>query len=899
VFAALLAGAASGLQAQEPASGTGSLQSAPQTSATDRSQPAPRPAEAIAAPQKAEEEKSDPAQLQFRDADGKPLPPEMQQQLRERFAKDLQPPAGDVTGSGASAAGPAVPELEFRDADGKPLPPEVQRQLRERFANDLQSTPGKGGAPPPGAGERDIVVTGERPRGSVTSDIPAEHTFQQLDLRAYGAGDIQELLETLGPQVRSDRGREDSGPVVLLNGRRVSSLAEIAKIPTEAIERMEIFPEELALSYGYPADQKVVNVVVFARFSSRIAQATYAVPTEGGREAPGASFNYLNIIGDTRLSFDGEYGRAGALLESERNIAQADGSPEAGRFRTLLPETERLALNGTVSGNLIENISSTLNGRFEASSSKSLFGLGTAGPLVGNSDTRIAHLGTTIGGQVSNWQWIFTGNYDRLSIDSVIDADDAAVTRNEGRSVNSLFDANLIMSGNLLDLPAGPVSTSVRGGVDLRDFSSRSVVREIEQKVDLSRDRGTIQASLDVPIASTLKDEMAWLGNLSVNANLQLERLSDFGTLRTFGYGLSWSPTASINLIASVTHEEGAPTVEQLGGPTIVTPNVRTFDFTRRETAEVTRTFGGNRNLRPDDRRVISLGLFAKPFEKTDFTISADYLNTRIGNPIAAFPIATPEIEAAFPERFTRDGGGRLLRIDARPLNFERSDQEQVRFGLNFTRPLGSVPAELQNVRVRYVQSEADIKRRTPAGGTLTRVAPGSAEARRVENLTSRLFFSAYYTLRLQDEILLGNGAPALDLLNGSALDVRGGRPRHELEFQAGASKGGLGARVTATGQSGTTVSGFAAGVSGIDGGLRFSDYGTVNINLFANLADRFGGPDAPEWLKGTRVGLGIVNLFNARPGVRDQDGATPIKYQGAYLYPLGQLVSFSLRKVF
>jgi hypothetical protein len=873
VFAGLLAGAASGLHAQEPAT----------TPVSRQSPPADPPAA---------DAKPDPAHLEFRGADGKPLPPEMQRQLRERFANDLQLAANGAGEPGAKAREPAGPALEFRGADGKPLPPEVQRQLRERFKNDL---PGAG----TGAGEREIVVTGERPRGSVISDIPAERTFQQTDVRAYGANDIQELLGTLGPQVSSDRGREDSGPIVLLNGQRVSSLAEIAKIPTEAIERMEIFPEEVALRYGYPANQKVVNVVVFARFSSRIAQLTYAVPSEGGRDAPGASFNYLNIAGDTRLNVDGEYSRSGALLESERTVEQAFGSPDGGRFRTLLPETERLALNATVSGKVIENVSSTLNGRFEASSSRSLFGLGNAGPLVGDSDTRIAHLGTTLGGQMSRWQWIFTGNYDRLSIGSFIDSDEAAVTRNEARSVNSLLDANLILSGNLLDLPAGSVSASVRGGVDLRDFSSRSVVNGIEQRVDLSRDRGTIQASLDVPIASRLKDKAAWLGNLSVNANLQLERLSDFGTLRTFGYGLSWSPTPAIDLIASVTHEEGAPTVEQLGGPSIVTPNVRTFDFTRGETAEVTRTFGGNRDLRSDDRRVISLGLTAKPFAKTDFTISADYLNARINNPIAAFPIATPQIEAAFPERFTRDGGGRLIGIDARPLNFERSDQEQVRFGLNFTRPLGSVPAELQNVRVRYVQTEADIKRRTPAGATLTRVAPGSPEARRVENLTSRLFFSAYYTLRLQDEILLRDGAPALDLLNGSALDARGGRPRHELEFQAGASKRGLGARVTATWQSGTTVSGLAAGGGAGGGDLRFSDYGTVNISLFANLADRFGGPEAPEWLKGIRVSLGIVNLFNARPDVSDADGLTPVNYQGAYLNPLGRLVSFGLRKVF
>ncbi|HEX8466935.1 MAG TPA: TonB-dependent receptor [Allosphingosinicella sp.] len=805
-------------------------------------------------------------------------------------------PAGLQAQETVSPSPPVQPKIEFRGADGKPLPPEVQRQLEEQLKNDPQLASKL--AQQAAASKDEIVISGQRPRGSATSDIPPERTLRPDDIRAYGANDLEELLQTLGPQVRSERGREDSGPVVLLNGKRVSSLAEIAKIPTEAIERMDVLPEEAALAYGYPADQKVVNVVVLARFSSKIGRLSLAAPTEGGRSTPGAAAGYLLIKGDMRLNLDGEYSRSGALLESERNVAQASGSPDLGRFRTLLPETERLALGGTVSGKVIENVSTTLNGSFEASSSNSLYGLGPAGQLEGDSDTRLVHLGTTLGGTVRRWQWTFTGNYDRTGIDTVIDAGNSGGALNEAHSIDSFANADLLLSGQLLKLPAGPVSASVRGGADLRDFSSRSVLGGTERRFDLSRGRAALQASVDLPIARRRKDEKTWLGDLSLNANLELERLSDFGTLRTFGYGLNWSPVPSLDFSASATHEQGAPTVEQLGGPGIVTPNVRTFDFTRRETVEVTRTFGGNPALRSDDRRVIGLGLNAKPFAKKDFTISADYLSTRVDNPIAAFPITMPALEAAFPERFTRGADGRLLRIDARPLNFERSDQEHLRFGLNFSRFLGHVPPELRGAKVFYGQSEADIQKRYP-GSVFIKTAPSPAMARGVENLRSRLFLNFYYTLRLKDEILLREGAPVLDLLNGSAIGPRGGRPGHELQLQAGAFKSGLGAQLTATWQNGTTLSGLPAGVGGAAGDLRFSDYGTVNINLFANLAEQFGGPKAPEWLKGTRVSLGIVNLLNARPEVRDGSGATPLNYQGAYLDPIGRSVSFSLRKVF
>ncbi|MEO7177696.1 MAG: TonB-dependent receptor, partial [Allosphingosinicella sp.] len=209
----------------------------------------------------------------------------------------------------APAKDGAPSKFEFIGADGQPLPPELQKQLEEQLRNDpplpvKRDPPRPGPDLPTGAAGKDIVVTGQRPRGSVIGDIPPERTFNPLDIRAYGANDIGELIQNLGPQVSSNRGRGDGDPVVLLNGRRVSSFAEIAKFPTEAIERMEIFPEELSLKYGYRADQKVVNVVTVERFSSRVGQLTYAVPTEGGRDTARIDANYLVIRGDTRFNFD-------------------------------------------------------------------------------------------------------------------------------------------------------------------------------------------------------------------------------------------------------------------------------------------------------------------------------------------------------------------------------------------------------------------------------------------------------------------------------------------------------------------------------------------------------------------------------------------------------------------
>ncbi|MEJ8630413.1 hypothetical protein P0F65_12235 [Sphingomonas sp. I4] len=134
----------------------------------------------------------------------------------------------------------------------------------------------------------------------------------------------------------------------------------------------------------------------------------------------------------------------------------------------------------------------------------------------------------------------------------------------------------------------------------------------------------------------------------------------------------------------------------------------------------------------------------------------------------------TPQIEMAFPDRFSRDDQGRLQRIDARPLNFAEARQQQVRWGINFTRPLGPVPPGLQNIRTRAFASEAEARRALP-GAVFTKAEPGSAMARSAANMTSRVFVSLYHNWYLEDAITLRGGLPALDLLNGGAVNFGGG----------------------------------------------------------------------------------------------------------------------------
>ena len=84
----------------------------------------------------------------------------------------------------------------------------------------------------------DVVVTGTRERGAVLSDIPPELQLDRRDIRATGAGSVSELIAILTPQTSSTRGRGGGdGPVILLDGRRISSFSEVRDLPPEVMQK--------------------------------------------------------------------------------------------------------------------------------------------------------------------------------------------------------------------------------------------------------------------------------------------------------------------------------------------------------------------------------------------------------------------------------------------------------------------------------------------------------------------------------------------------------------------------------------------------------------------------------------------------------------------------------------
>ena len=205
--------------------------------------------------------------------------------------------------------------------------------------------------------EPEIVVTGQAQRGAVVGDIKPELQLSPADIRARGVSNVSELIADLAPQLRSGAG--GGQPIVLLEGKRISGFREVASLPSEAIARVDILPEEVALKYGYPSGQKVVNIVLRQRFKAFTVELSDRFATSGGGNQTLGKFDFLRIQRGGRFTVNLEREAVDRILESQRGINDAVGS---GQFRTLVPNSEKFTLGTTLSRTIFDDVTATLNG---------------------------------------------------------------------------------------------------------------------------------------------------------------------------------------------------------------------------------------------------------------------------------------------------------------------------------------------------------------------------------------------------------------------------------------------------------------------------------------------------------------------------------------------------------
>lgn len=733
-----------------------------------------------------------------------------------------------------------------------PMPAIAAQDRADTASAAIRRVPAHGASPASPTGE--IVVTATR-RGEAL--VTAETELTEHDISIYNADSVQQLLERIAPEI----GGSAALPEVVINGERVDP-AMIKAFPPEVLARLAILKPEAAARYGFEPGKRVVNLVLKEHFESWNGEASVSMATRGGRWGKRLNAGRFLVAGDLRWNVQASASRDSRLLKSDRDLPaepEDEWAVAAGvnpqRYETLLPSSTSLSLNSGIT-HPIGDFSGTLSLNAAAISGESLLGLARSGsgsvpdadvkpePLRSTNFTRTLTLRAGMSGHLAGWHMNTSVNvtqswtesrFDRASFDI---AAGKLTEQSDGfsRTISGQVDARK----DILALPAGSAGLAI----DLRGDTSRSTTARFSddgsaEDFDAARQRVSARASLSLPIASRALDVLQPLGDLSVDLGVNAEKAANAPLRWRWNAGGTWSPVEPFRLRASYEYEQRMPTFEQLNAPLLETVN-RVFDFTRQEVAEVVWITGGNPVLREGSARHLSIDAMLRPLGDQVLTFNLNYRRDRQVGGIAGLPALTPTVEAAFPDRFSRDADGRLIAIDARPINIESESSAQLTSGMT----------------VRW---------------------SGSGDR------PIRLSATLSHRWRLEDTIVTGRGIAPIDRLDQGAV------PRHSATMQIVAARSGLGLTLNGNWTGEARVAG--------DAGYRYAPTLLFDLEVYAE-PERLWGSEA-GWAQDLKLALDLQNVLAGYRRVTTSDGTPAPGFERDLIDPLGRTIRLTVTKRF
>jgi len=479
----------------------------------------------------------------------------------------------------------------------------------------------------------------------------------------------------------------------------------------------------------------------------------------------------------------------------------------------------------------------------------------------------------TLNGSIGDWRTSLATSYSRNWADNLLETgidveriqqlvdaadpglnpyglwDDSLLLANRNRTRGENLSARLNVRKNIVELPAGPLAWSLaanasRNRTRTRQNDSGSEPASVN---DSARNQLNGQMSISLPISARDGAEIGPLGDLTLDLSIRGQAMTNTRAQTQFGGDVTWSPIPILRLRGSLEYAETAPSFDQLDAPVVTTVN-RIFDYTRQEIAEPVWITGGNPDLGRGSRQSLDLNALIRPFDDQTLSLKIGYRKRVAKGGVASFPELTPVIEAAFPERVTRDAQGRLVAVDARAINIAHDTDSALTTG----------------IALRLGQG----RRSTPDADPL------------------QFSLSVNHRWQLKSELLTRPGVPPIDQLSN------GGQSRHSVSAQTTVGKDGIGASLNGNWSSATRIR------SGDDSFLSKPPV-MLNLSIFVE-PDRLSDElHDGALIDGFKISLDVRNVFNSYRRVTLGDGSIPPGYSRDEIDPLGRTVRLTLRKKF
>jgi hypothetical protein len=449
----------------------------------------------------------------------------------------------------------------------------------------------------------EIVVTGRRPEEAPEA---VEDTVTSATIKSLGTNSIGELLARL-------RARYAGGELaIIVNGRRLASIDALSEFPPEALKQIDVLRPGSGSQFGYPATDRVLNLVLRPTFSSVTVEGAASATTEGGGDDGNIAARHARIRGDRRTNGSVVYRQAGGLREDERadpastsGSVGAAGDSAGARYRSLIPASRDLTATAGIAlpvraANL--DLSATggatetraLAGLFHTASDTTIAAESAAG-YVQQGRTTYLRGSATLGGPWHRMFWSILMNGDVTRSDNEtkrgravspgpIDPPDRSLSALPLAPVSTLTSSlsqNLairaLVNGPVARLPTGDIrvgSTVSASGNRFRNRVSGSPV----DPVTVSSTLMNAQVNADIPIANRDVAALAWLGNVMLNVSAEYGKLSGFAGAPAAQATLNWAISRSVTLSYSRNYRRSPPVPAQLYAPVIALPGRLIYD---------------------------------------------------------------------------------------------------------------------------------------------------------------------------------------------------------------------------------------------------------------------------------------------------------------------------------
>lgn len=497
----------------------------------------------------------------------------------------------------------------------------------------------------------DIANAGQVDLGEVARSIPQNFSGGQNPGVGNGAGLINTNLNSSSHL--NLRGLGPDATLTLLNGHRLPydgafGGIDISSIPVAAVERIEIVTDGASAQYGSDAVAGVANIILRRDLRGLTTSFRMGAATGGGNFQQGTDITAGTNWRSGGLMAAYHYARNTTIYAQQRGFAaslpQTNSIYPAVRQHSLL-----LSGHQNFSDGVTFNIDALYNSRRSRTVGGSLGGAGLTRQIFEPSVESLAiapGLAVELGaGWLARASLAYGRNNSRYNTE--IAPPNRTATKTSGCYCNEAFNAELVLDGPLVSLPAGDLRFGFGGGYRSNSMRyTRFQNATQEGAFDVSQNSRYIFGEVELPLFSP-QQALSLLHRLTVTAAARHEDYPGMGGVTTPKLGILYEPDNNVSFRASWGRSFKAPTIYQqhVGYETYL---LQANDYIAGSSGTIVYASGGNPNLAPERARSWSAGFEIHPRAIEGLKINVSYFNTHYRNRVTR-PIAGP-ISSAFSE---------------------------------------------------------------------------------------------------------------------------------------------------------------------------------------------------------------------------------------------------------